>query len=73
MRMDPLAHAQAEITTLLTELAAWRECAAARHAYQHSRARVGSQEEMQTAHRMESATHACRPYVDAAIAGSQRP
>lgn len=73
MQMDPLAHAQAEITTLRTELAAWRECAAARHAYQHSRARVGSQEEMQTAHRMESAFHACQPYVDAAVAGLPHP
>ncbi|MGT2453748.1 hypothetical protein ACU4GI_10805 [Cupriavidus basilensis] len=68
--MDPLAHVQAELIALRTELAAWRECAAARHAYLHSRARVGSHEEMQTAHRMESASRACQPYVNAAIAAA---
>lgn len=73
MQPDFFARPSAETTALRAELAAWREYAAARHAYQHSRARVGSHEEMQAAHRMESASHACQPYVDAAVAGLPHP
>ncbi|WP_059415551.1 hypothetical protein [Cupriavidus basilensis] len=63
---DHPARAQAESIELLAEVAAWRECAAAQHAYRYLRARVGSQEEMLAAQRLEAAFRACRPYVDAA-------
>lgn len=70
---DHPARAQAEITALLAELFAWRERAAAQHAYHHLRARVGTQEEMQAAQRLEAACHACRPYVEAAVAATAQP
>lgn len=57
----------AELASLRDEVAAWRESAAAKNAYVHSRARPGSHEEIVQAQRMESAVRACQPYVSAAI------
>lgn len=70
MQMDPIAHVQAELVALRAEVAAWRECAAAKSAYASCRARPGSQEELLSAQRMETAVRACLPYVNAAIAAA---